>query len=527
MSTPTKPIVSDNERGLANDLNTFLARFETLYDHSKCTEMLKAVTPAPSDRITITEEDVRRVFQCTNTRKANGPDECSAFLLKHFASELAPVWQPIFQTSVDTHTIPLSWKTSHIKPQPKIQCPKEHKDYRPIALTSVIMKSLERILLQHLTSITKDKFDPCQFAYKKGCGTEDAVVTLVHLISKHLDKSNKNHARVLFLDFSSAFNTIQSDILVSKMVQLELNPYLIHWYASFLTNRVQMVKVNTTLSSALTTNVGAPQGCVSSAVLFTLYTDSCRTEECLSERRTDTPDQYILKYSDDTVLISLLDSSSDPGLHQHRVNKVVEWSDNNALIINTKKTEEIIFGAPSETHRSPITIHGESINQVCSYKYLGVVIDHLLSWKDHIESLCMKTKQRIYFLRRLRSFGASRRILLLFFTSVIMSVLQYCSTTWYGCLSVALKSQLLQQLSICSKIVGQPLLKLYTSTYDNSVLRLARNITSNTSHVLHGEYRLLPSGRRYCVPSFKKVRLKKSFVHQSTLRLNQDLGVQN
>ena len=318
------------------------------------------------------------------------------------------------------------------------------------------MKSLERILLQHLVNTTKEKFDPCQFAYKKGCGTEDAVVTLVHLIMKHLDDSKENYARVLFLDSSSAFNTIQSDILVSKMVQLELNPFLIHWYASFLTKRVQRVKVNTTLSSALTTNVGAPQGCVSSAVLFTLYTDSCRTEECLSECRTDKPDQYILKYSDDTTLISLLDSSSDPGLHQHRVNKVVEWSDNNALIINTKKTEEIIFGAPLETHRSPISIHGEVINQVCSYKYLGVVVDHLLSWKDQTESLCKKTKQIIYFLRRLRSFGASRRILLLFFTSVIMSVLQYCSTTWYGCLSVALKSQLMQQLSICSKIVGQP-----------------------------------------------------------------------
>ena len=305
------------------------------------------------------------------------------------------------------------------------------------------------------------------------------------------------------------------------MVQLELNPYLIHWYACFLTNRVQRVKVNRTLSSALTTNVGAPQGCVSSAVLFTLYTDSCRTEECLSEGRSKGPDQYILKYSDDTVLISLLNSFSDPGLHQQRVNKVVEWSDNNALIINTKKTEEIVFGAPLEICKSPITIHSEQIDQVCSYTYLGVVIDHLLSWKDQIESVCKKTKQRIYFLRRLRSFGASRRILLLFFTSVIMSVLQYCSTTWYGCLSVALKSQMLQQLNICSKIVGQPLQELYTSTYDNSMLRLAKNITSNTSHVLYSEYRLLPSGRRYEVPLFKKVRLKKYFVHQSTLMLNR------
>ena len=171
--------------------------------------------------------------------------------------------------------------------------------------------------------------------------------------------------------------------------------------------------MNRTLSSALITNVGAPQGCVSSAVLFTLYTDSCCTEECLSEGRTDRPDQHILKYSDDKFLISLLNSSSDPGLHQHRVNKVVEWTDNNALIINTKKDRGVVFGAPLEIHRSPIAVHSEQINQVCSYTYL-VVIDHLLSWKDQIESVCKKT--RIYFLRHLRSFGASRRILLLFFT---------------------------------------------------------------------------------------------------------------
>ena len=270
MSSPTKPIVTDNEFCFANDLNTFFTRFESLDNSDKCTEILKTIIPTTSDRIVITVEDVRKSFRCTNSKKAAGPDECSAFLLKNFATELAPVWQPVFQASVDTHTVPLSWKTAHIKPLPKIPCPKEHKDFRPIALTSVIMKSLERILLQYLVSTTKDKLDPYQFAYKQGCGTEDAVATLVHIITKHLDKP-KTYARALFLDFSSAFNTIQTDILVSKMVQRELNPYLIHWYASFLTNRVQIVKVNKTLSTAITTNVGAPQGCVSSAMLFTFY----------------------------------------------------------------------------------------------------------------------------------------------------------------------------------------------------------------------------------------------------------------
>ena len=88
------------------------------------------------------------------------------------------------------------------------------------------------------------------------------------------------------------------------MVELELNPYPIHWYASFLTNRVQRVNVNRTLSSTLTSIVGAPQGCASSAVLFTLYTDSCRTEERLSGGRTTDRTNTILKYSDDSFNFS-------------------------------------------------------------------------------------------------------------------------------------------------------------------------------------------------------------------------------
>lgn len=81
------------------------------------------------------------------------------------------------------------------------------------------------------------------------------------------------------------------------------------------------VKVSRTLLSALTNNVGAPQG---SALLFTLYTDDCCTGECLSECHSNTSDQCFLKYWDDTALIALSDNSGDPRLHQRMVNKVVE-----------------------------------------------------------------------------------------------------------------------------------------------------------------------------------------------------------
>lgn len=81
-------------------------------------------------------------------------------------------------------------------------------DYRPVALNPVVMKTLERIVVQPLTKSAGSKLDTSQFAYKQNHSTEDAVVTLIHLILKHLDKP-KTTARVLFLDFTSASNTIQ------------------------------------------------------------------------------------------------------------------------------------------------------------------------------------------------------------------------------------------------------------------------------------------------------------------------------
>lgn len=280
------------------------------------------------------------------------------------------------------------------------------------------------------------------------------------------------------------------------------NPLLIHWMCPFLSNRTRLVKVNKTLSSTVTTNAGAPQGCVSSAALFTLYTDDCRI---------DTPSQYISKHSADTVLLSLLNKSGTTEIHQQGVNKVLEWSDLNTLEINTQKTEETVFGSPPDSHRTPCLVHTAEIRQVSSYEYLGVWIDNLIDWKDHIDSVCNKTKQRIYFLHRLRSFGASRPILPLFFTSVIMSILQYCDIVRYKGVSATLRAKLSQQFNICSQIVGQPPQKLYETANHDNMLRLANNINSNQNRVLNKEVQLIPSNCRFKVPSFNKIEFKNYF----------------
>ena len=225
--------------------------------------MLSDVFVSNTDRLEIDVDVVTKVFQNVFSRKATGHDGISALLLKTFAEELAPAWCSIFQLSVDSHSVPILWKTLYIK---------ENNDYRHVALTSIVMKCLERIMACKLRVDVQDCLDPFQFAYRQGRGTDDAVNTVVHLILKHLDKP-KAYARLVFIDLSSAFNLIQPHTLLTKLKQINVNPYITKWYHSFLTDRVQLVKVNQTLSQTVVTNTGAPQGCLSSPILYILYTN--------------------------------------------------------------------------------------------------------------------------------------------------------------------------------------------------------------------------------------------------------------
>ena len=134
--------------------------------------------------------------------------------------------------------------------------------------------------------------DPLQFAYSRNRNTEDAILTVLHAILKHLEKS-KAYARLLFLDFSSAFNTTQPHLLLRKL--MDMDPVIIRWLCSFLTDSPQcvMIKPATEMSAEVRTNTGPPQGCVLSPALFTLYTSDCR---CTSN------DTFQVKFSDDTSL---------------------------------------------------------------------------------------------------------------------------------------------------------------------------------------------------------------------------------
>ena len=269
MKSERKPIFALDENVKANELNDFFMRFECDTSQGCCDVINGLICDTVNDRFEISIDTVCKVFKTTQTNKATGPDGMHALLLKTCAEELAPVWHRLFQLSLDTHTVPEIWKRSVIVPIPKKPCPAENNDYRPVALTSNVVKALERILTEELRKEVGPRLDPYQFAYSKNRSTCDAISTVAHLTLKHLE-CKVAYARLLFIDFSSAFNLIHPDILLRKLAQLEVNPFIIKWYFSFLSRRPQRVKFNSALSEETLCSTGVPQGTVSSSFLFTL-----------------------------------------------------------------------------------------------------------------------------------------------------------------------------------------------------------------------------------------------------------------
>ena len=153
----------------------------------------------------------------------------------------------------------LYWKVVEITPVSKKTLTKVDNDLRPVTLTSILSNCFERIELPKLSHRLMPVMDNLQFAYLANRSTEDALNTLIHEIAQHLDRGS-NNARCFFIDYSSAFNTMQPHILIDRLYMYNVPARLQLLVLDFLTNRKQYVKTNLEKSSSITINTGAPQG---------------------------------------------------------------------------------------------------------------------------------------------------------------------------------------------------------------------------------------------------------------------------
>ena len=123
------------------------------------------------------------------------------------------------------------------------------------------MKTLGHLVLQFLKSIIDSMLDRFQFAYRGNRSVDDAVSLGLFYVLKHLEGPD-TYTRILFVDYSSAFNTIIPSKLFEKIQKVGVPQSVCLWILDFLLNRLQVVKIGGNLSSSLILSTGAPQGCV-------------------------------------------------------------------------------------------------------------------------------------------------------------------------------------------------------------------------------------------------------------------------
>ncbi len=282
---------------MANQLNAFFCRYKSVETAADSPlTVISPLPPLPPPSIRIEESQVQQLFRGCNTRKSR-PDNISGNVLKNCAEQLAPVFTGLFKSSITSESVPALLKMAVITPVPKTPNPSQPSDFRPIALTSLVMKCFERLVKKFISSKTQHILDPLQFAYQASRGVDDAIATLLHIVHSHLEKP-KAHVKILFADFSSAFNTIRPRMLAKVLSsEFALEAGLIAWIVDFLSGRIQRVKAGASLSEKMITFTGSPQGCVLSPLLFILYTNSCFS---IFQNR------FFIKYADDTALVSLL-----------------------------------------------------------------------------------------------------------------------------------------------------------------------------------------------------------------------------
>ena len=227
----------------------------------------------------------------------------------------------------------------------------------------------------------------------------------------------------------------------------------------------------------------------------------------------------MLKFADDTTVIGLI-SDGEESTYRSEVEQLVQWCEDNTLILYTTKTKELIIDYRKKAGQHlPISINGQVVEWVSSFRFLGTTIHQSLSWNLNISLIISKSHQRLYFLSQLRKFGVSQAGMTHFYRAAIESVLTFSLLVWYG----SATSQDKQQLGVvrrASEIIGCSLPTI-GSHHDTRISRKARKIISDPSHPAHHLFTLLPSGRRYSSITSKTTRFRDSTYLQAIRHLNK------
>ena len=225
-----------------------------------------------------------------------------------------------------------------------------------------------------------------------------------------------------------AFDTVNHQLLIKKLKKYGISGKFLAWIDNYLTDRKQCTVANNIVSSNENVVCGVPQGSVLGPLLFLVY---------INDISTAITNSKISMYADDTVVyISHADVNLSIPLLQSDLNRVYTWCNSNKLTINCKKTKLCMFGMRSAIKKSKtqdvqLSLSNQILERVCSYKYLGLILDEHLTFNKHIKELKRIVSHKLYLLSKIRKYITTDACINIFKT-MVLSVIEYCDILYAG-----------------------------------------------------------------------------------------------
>ena len=390
------------------------------------------VPPLSSDdtELVLTKELILEAISEIKLDSAPGPDGIPAVLLKRCASSLSIPIHLLWSESMSTGTVPQFYKTGYVSPLFKKGSRCNAANYRPVTLTSHVVKVYERVvrkhMIQHLetNNLLSDKQHG--FRSNRSCLTQ----MLDHFDDIFEGFTQGQDTDSIYLDFEKAFDKVDLELLMLKLKRYGFHHKILSWIQSFLSHRQQVVVVNGVHSDIAMVLSGVPQGSVLGPLLFILFINDL--EMVVSSSR-------VSFFADDTRVSKLIGCTEDCLSLQTDLENILEWSRQNNMKLHEQKFELLNHLHNKKCLSSDLPFFMETLTYkvssedtlypVDSVRDLGVTVSSDLSWRGHISNMVTRARSTLSWVFSVFK-TREKTIMTTLYKSLVRSLLEYCCPLW-------------------------------------------------------------------------------------------------